>query len=478
MNEMMSSTDCLQPDAPGDPSLARRLLVLSPCLAGLAVGGIRPARAQGAAGRKFGDMVGLGVKFSQGQPATDLPLLTDLDVRWVRDVVDWPGIEPAAGRFADFRPAFKQRLEFYRRNGIGLVALLTLDNPRAYPPTPDDAARRWNPQAFGRFAAMAARMLRAAGVRFVLEIGNEPHNSLLAKSLGGAWNGRAPSPWLTHYVQMVQAAVREVKAFDGTVKLLSDDDLWVVHYWYLEAGLPAALDGFAVHPYTPGMPERAAIAADTDWVRPFTAVDPDRSFGSAVRRLREQGRLKLGRAPEIWLTEWGWPVGAEGARGSVTEATLVGYLPRAFILAAAAGVEVLCWFSSQDSVDGPMGLVRNDGRRRSTYQAFKTMTTQLGDHLLLRQVAGAQQPTTGLQAFLFEGPQGRKLVAWSADAKPRRLPVPQADPSARGVDALGQPLVFEPGAQGAARAICGAAPVYLFGNWTDAAIHASLAAAE
>ena len=108
---------------------------------------------------------------------------------------------------------------------------------------------------------------------------------------------------------MVQAAVNEVKTFDPAVRLLSDDDMWVVHYWFLEAGLPRNLDGFAVHPYTPGIPERAAIAADTDWVRPFTAVDPDRSFTSAVRRLRDQGTAKFARTPEVWVTEWGWPVG-------------------------------------------------------------------------------------------------------------------------------------------------------------------------
>ena len=448
-------------------SSLRRALVLSPCAVALAMPW---AQAAPAPARKFGDIVGLGVKFSQGQPASDLDQLPELGVRWVRDVVDWGSIEPTAGRYVDFSGPFKQRLAFYRRHGIGLVTLLTLQNDRAYPATPEDAARRWDADAFGRFAAVVARMLRAEGVRFVIEIGNEPHNSLLAKTLGGAWNGKPPSPWLSHYVRMATAAVREVKAVDANIKLLSDDDLWVVHYWYLEAGLPSALDGFAVHPYTPGIPERAAVAHDTDWARPHQLVDADASFTSAVRRLREQGRAKLGHTPEIWLTEWGWPVreGA-GVRGSVPEAIAVAYLPRAFVLAAAAGVEVLCWFSSQDSVDGPMGLTRNGGQRRSTYQAFKTMSAQLGDSSLLRQVAGAQQPTSGLQAYLFDGPQGCKLVAWSADARPRHLPLPRG---ARGVDALGQPLAAEP------RVAFDAAPVYLSGDWTDAAIDASLAAAE
>lgn len=420
--------------------------------------------------RLFGEMVGLGVKFSQGQPLRELDMLLDLRVRWVRDGLRWPEIEPAAGRFRPFPPALMQQLEFYRRHDIGLVALLTLSNPHAYPGA---GAAPFDPQAFARFAVHVARKLREAGVRFVLEIGNEPHNSSLAKTLGGAWNGRPPAPWVDHYVSMVRAAVDKVKSFDPSIKLLSDDDMWVLHYQFLEAGLPRALDGFAIHPYTPHAPERTAVAHDTDWARPYTVVDPDRSFGSAVRRLRAQGLTKLGRSPEIWITEWGWAVGGPKVKHSVPDEMLVAYLPRAFILAAAAGVEAMCWFSAQDSVDGPMGLTRNDGTKRDTYLAFKTLTAQLGDHSLRGQVAGQANPTSGLQAFVFDGPQGRKLVAWSADNRPRELPWPAA--SARGataVDALGRALPLP-----TSTLSLGMAPVYVTTEESDADLAARFAAA-
>lgn len=416
-------------------------------------------------------MIGLGVKFSQGQPESELDTLLELRVRWVRDAVHWPRIEPAPGRHEDFDAAFARRLDFYRRHDIGLVALLTLGNPRAYPGGP---AAPYDPPAFGRFALHVARRLRAAGVRFVLEIGNEPHSSGFAKALGGAWNGRAPSPWVDHYVRMVDAAVRAVKAFDASIPLLTDDDMWVVHYWYLQAGLPRALDGFAVHPYTPGPPERTAVAHDTDWTRPFSVVDPDRSFGSAVRRLREQARGRLDCAPRIWITEWGWATGPGSVAHAVPEAALVAYLPRAFVLAAAAGVEVLCWFSAQDSVDGPMGLTRNDGSRRASYQAFRTLAARLGDHVLLRHAAGAATPTSGLQAFDFDGPRGRRLVAWSADGQARRLPWP-VGATAPGVDVLGRRLQRLAGAPPAV--VVGAAPVYLDHDLSDADLDALLAAA-
>ena len=460
----------LRPDA-YDPT--RRALLLG-TLAGSWAGLPTPTHAAECpptARRRFGDLLGLGVKFSQGQPLRGLDDLLDLRVRWVRDAVHWPQIEPAAGRYADFTPPFRRQLDFYRRHDIGVVALLTLGNPRAYP---DGPTARYDPAAFGRFAHQVARMLREAGVRFVLEIGNEPHNSGFAKSLGGAWNGKAPSPWVDHYVRMVRAAVDTVKGFDASIKLLSDDDMWVVHYWYLQAGLPPALDGFAVHPYTPGPPERTSVAHDTDWTRPFSVVDADRSFGSAVRRLREQARGRLACTPEIWLTEWGWAVGPGSVAHAVPDETLVAYLPRAFVLAAAAGVEVLCWFSAHDAVDGPMGLTRNDGTRRDSYTAYRTLAAQLGDLHLARHAAGAATPTSGLQAFVFDGPAGRKLVAWSADGRARRLPWSAGGGPAPGVDALGRPVPML--AESPQAVAIGAAPLYLDLDASDADLDARLAA--
>ena len=99
------------------------------------------------------------------------------------------------------------------------------------------------------------------------------------------------------------------------------------------------------------------------------------------------------------------------------EDTVAAFLPRAFISAAAAGVRVLCWFSSRDSVDGPMGVTSNEGKHRKAFGAFRTMTEQIGDYVLDRQLVGQDNPTSGIQAYLFRGPKGNKLVVWSVDDK-------------------------------------------------------------
>lgn len=414
--------------------------------------------------RKFRDLVGLVVKFSQGEPASDLALLEALRVHWVRDFMHWSEIERTAGHFEDFSPEFRARLEFYRAHDIGVVYVLGYANSVAYPAIPGGPFRPVEPQAFGRYAREVARMLEAAHVRFVLEIWNEPHNFGLRSLLGGSWNGRPPSPWVDHYVRMVREAVAQVKTFDPSVKLLTNDDMWVLHYWFLEQGLPRKLDGFAFHPYTHDEaigPEMTSIGPRTNWVEPFTAVDADRSFRSAVRRLRDRGRAKLGKTPEMWVTEWGWKIGEKIPEGTVTEDTLAGFLPRAYIVAAAAGVQVVCWFSSRDSVDGAMGLTTNDGRKRKSYFAFETLTRELGDYGYARQVAGSAHPTSGVQAFLFSGQEGPKLAIWNIDSATGRVRIAAALGGVRAVDALGREVPLAESAGGDRSAPIGPSPIYL-----------------
>lgn len=392
---------------------------------------------------------------------SQLPLLLELGVSWVRDSVNWEDIEPSPGSYLPFPQDLQKRIEFYRKHDIGVVFMLAYDNSRAYPPTIDAPFAPIDPRAFGKYAAEIARRLKAAGVRFALEVWNEPHNYVLKEMLGGEWNGKAPSPWVDHYVRMARETVRAVKAVDPRIAVLSDDDMWVIHYWFLEAGLPKEIDGFAFHPYTKGPPEITAIGSDTEWVKPFTAVDEDGSFASAVRRLRQRGREKLGKTPELWATEWGWKIGDETAEGPVTEDMVAVFLPRAYLVAQAAGVKVLCWFSSQDSVDGPWGLLTNKGGKRKSYVAFRTMAKQLREYAFVRQALGARQPTRGVQAMLFRGARDYKLALWSADGTSHRLRLDGPLKQARAVDHLGRPIKAVRGAAGASQLAFGPAPVYV-----------------
>lgn len=423
------------------------------------------AAAQDAPPRRFDSRIGVNVKFIQGQPASGLRLLPELGVKWVRDSVLWADLEPTAGQYAPLPDSFLERLAFYKANDIGICFGVWYDNPKAYPNSPENPRNAWNPDAYGRFAAEMARRLRASGVRFVLELYNEPHNSL--KDLGGKWNGEPPSPWLDHYVAMVTSAVREIKAVDPSIKTLVDDDMWVLHYRFLEKGLPKELDGLAVHPYVRSWPETSATEPDTSWTQPFVTVDADRSLKSAVRRLRDFGTAKLGRTPAIWFTEWGWPVGEPIHDRPMTEDLLAALIPRAFLTSADAGVEVLLWFSIVDSVDGPMGLTDNAGRRRLPFQAMKYMTARLGRTTRLEHVEGATHPTSGVQAYRLSGDGVDTVwVVWNIDGD-AAIDIDGVPDSLRPVDVLGKPLPPVTAADGRARLTVGRSPIYLSGLRDD-----------
>jgi hypothetical protein len=421
--------------------------------------------------RTFGEGIGLCVKFSQGQPLKDLVLLKDLGVRWVRDSDAWARVERAPGKY-EFSAALQERLAFYRQNNIAVVFILAYDNKSAYPPTPADPCRNINPEAFGRYAGAAARLLRESGVRFVLEIWNEPHNFVLGKQLGGPWHGAPPCPWLDHYLKMVTEAARQVKAFDPTIQLLSDEDCTIIHYRLLEAGLPRELDGLAFHPYLSRRntnPEIAKEGYGAAWERPFTLTDADHSFRSMVRRLREQGEAKLGKTPELWITEFGCPV-QENVNANVTfelggtsEEGLAAILVRAFIGAEAAGVKVMTWFSFWDGPDGPMGLLARDGHKRKSYYAFETMSRQLGDYTLVRQVAGGGHPTTGVQAYLFRKGGDWKLVTWAVDGPTRTLALTGALREAQATDVLSGTVNAGKDSAGVRQLELGMSPFYLSG---------------
>jgi hypothetical protein len=408
--------------------------------------------------RPFGEMVGLNVKFSQGEPQSALSLLKELKVRWVRDSVGWRQMEPSAGNYVAFPSAFQQRLAFYKENHIGVVFGLWYDNPVAYP------SDSLNVEAYGNYAREIAKRLKAFGIEFVLELWNEPHNFVIRPKLGGDWVGNPPSPWVDRYVAMVYSAVSKVKAFDPSVKLLDCDDMWAIHYSFLDKGLPTNLDGLAFHPYVNDVPEKTAVMYRTNWV-PYQLVDQDQKFRSAARRLREHAVLRMGRTPELWITEWGWPVGGKMGNGTISEDMVAAFLPRAFITAAAAGVRTLCWFSSQDSVDGPMGLRSNDGRQRKAFGAFRTMTEQIGAARLVGQLSGGDHLTSGVQAYLFRGDEGRnKLVAWNIDGEIALLlgNIPNVN-DIQAIDVNGQSVAVSLAEDGRPKLSVSPAPIYISG---------------
>ena len=248
---------------------------------------------------------------------------------------------------------------------------------------------------------------------------------------------------------------------------MSCDDMWIIHYWMLEKGLPPELDGSrSIHISTlrrPGRRKAQWISILRGHSHLFALMQIARSVplsdgcGSSLSS-------SLDDEAEMWITEWGFPVGQQVKNGLLlSEDMVAAFVPRAFITAASAGVKVLCWFSSQDSVDGPMGLRGNDGKRRKAFGAFRTMTEQIGDYTLVRQVIGQDHPTTGVQAYLFRGAKGNKLVIWSVDDEMRVLLGPSDGSAIRVNDVQGKALKVNADKDGRVRVVVGAKPIYVSG---------------
>jgi len=419
---------------------------------------------------KFGETVGLVVHFDQGETLKNLNDLKNLGVKWVRDNLNWSSCEKKKGDYI-LPERRKRRLKFYKENGISVILLAEGANPKVYP------GDKYNPKGYGAFVAAAARLHKEAGVEFVIEIKNEPHNFGLMKHFGGKWYGSKDCAWIDHYIKMANEAIKQVKAYDSNIKLMTDEDVWTCHYWYLEGNLDKRLDAFAIHPYTfhgySSGPEEAHFGQGSEgWMKDWTIIDDDRSMRSLMRRLKAQYMEKLGHPAEMYITEWGHPVGGKGFKKGtkMSEDDIAAYLPRAYMSGAAAGARVTCWHVSQDMGDGPMGLIRNDLTKRKTYYALKNMVKQLGDYQMVKQIVGADNSTTGIQAYLFEGDAGYKLIAWNIGAPVKVEFLSGSSAPLRTYNNLGKSIPLRFAKDGPPILSLGMAPIYIEGIGKDCSL--------
>jgi hypothetical protein len=423
------------------------------------------AHAQPASAREFRSGFGVVTKFGQGEPLSHIEFLPELGVKWVRDWVLWDEMEPSPGDFKPFPDRYARRLQRYKQLGIGVVYVLAYGNFKAYPKTPQAPLSGIDPKALGRYGAYVATQLQKAGVRFVIEVWNEPHNFQILKMVGGKWNGAGNSPWIDHYAEMLQEVFTQVRAVAPDAVVLDSEDVWVNHYRIFATGkVPTGFSGVGLHPYTdassPG-PEVVAPYENSDWARPFRMVDRDRSFSSAIARLRAHVRHYVKVEPQIWLTEWGWRIGERTPQGKVDESMVAAFLPRAFVLAEAAGAQALCWFSLYDAVDGPIGLIDNKGRKRPAFEAFATMNTQIGEYHLVRRLTPDANQTKGIQAYLFAKQSDQIIVTWNAGQNVVWQPLNPTWAPASAVGLLGEKVPFDEAADKRRLLPVGPAPVYL-----------------
>jgi Beta-galactosidase len=225
-----------------------------------------------------------------------------LGVRWIREELRWPDVEPQPGVFR--WESFDRLLSTSTANGLHVLPLL-IGTPSWAGPA--ELALPNDPRQFGEFAGQVAARYGPGGVFWRqhprldqslapqwFELWNEPYSP--------AFTNGAVDP--ARYAQMVVAAGTAGRAANPRTRWLMAADYlygpasarsdWLTAMYTAEPQLNQGFDGVAVHPYsfygpTAG-PSAAALAFRFDRI------------GAIWTELAAHG---AGNKP-IWITELGW----------------------------------------------------------------------------------------------------------------------------------------------------------------------------
>lgn len=200
------------------------------------------------------------------------------------------------------------------------------------------------------------------------------------------------------YAKVVAVAFHAAKAVDPTVQIglaaKSNHVNWLAES--IAAGAAGKFDFVTLHPY-----EMASLLPQS-WEGQFMAIVP------RVRKMLQDKEPAKAAVP-VWFTEIGFSAAspAAGANGPQLQSDS---LTKIYTMAFAQGVVRTYWFDPSDSEGLTMGLTTADGTKRPAWHALRSLTTYLGAR---PRYAGWTQPGNAYYGFVFTGPQGVVLSAWS-----------------------------------------------------------------
>lgn len=292
-------------------------------------------------------------------------LMEDAFVRQTRTPFLWMGVEPRKGYYDWAR--FDRAVNTLSARNIDVIGGLLYSAPWASSApagTPVADLQYYPPKSMADYAAYAAAVVHRYKDRVhVWEVWNEPNDDLYWKS------GEDP----VAYAAMLKAAYVAIKAEDPTATVISGG-LGGFELSFMEGlrsqGALNSMDGFGLHTYVAGAPEKGLAAV---WI------------DNAAAYLQRY----VGGKP-IWITEMGWST----CSTCVTEAQQAEYLPRAYLEAAAKGVRSISAYSLVEDVgtgawQDHLGLTEPGGRLKPAYNALR----DVGAALNQMGSAGEMAPT-------------------------------------------------------------------------------------
>ncbi len=397
-------------------------------------------------GMRVGDVLGMATQMYDGpraSPERDFEIQKLVSSGWkrIRISIDWGHVEPAQDQFTWERT--DPFIAMLTAAGLQVDGRLSYGVDWAAPDEDDSAIE---PADFADYGAHVAA--HYCGVVDSWELWNE-------QNIRRFWQ---PEPDPDRYGAILKATYVAIHAACPTAKVLigglSCFDQYTFHeglYYFVEAmhaahpDIGQYFDALAIHPYT----FIQTTSPEWSWQGEKQELWPDLPGQIALARQRLAAVGAPGKP--IWLTEWGWPSLIVGKSGQAK------FLARAALLALAAGVEDLDWYTFFDKEPGDdfpptedyFGLFTWPGAEggpteKPAWKAATALSRVLGTSRFAGDLGEALGLPEGAHALAFvdESDGHHTLAAW--DAVPDRT-TPLTVPAPRGaaghvcVTDLGQP---------------------------------------
>ncbi|WP_367872122.1 endo-1,4-beta-xylanase [Luteolibacter sp. Populi] len=328
--------------------------------------------------------IALGAEWSGDYPKFN-PLLHEAGVTWVRYFPEWHSMQPARGEWSFDRA--DASLASAKAHQIRIAGGLWYAAPWA---TSDGSTRKVPLKDIQDWRDYVKGMVTRYGKDVPWwEVWNEFNGSF---SEGG-------TPAI--YAELVREAYKTAKAVNPDVKV----GLSVANFdtGFLDATIKAGAAGHfnyvCVHPY-----ENLGALAEGGGERGFLSM-----AGSLRQMLAANGQKQ---DTPLWITEFG--VQSTIAPDDAADRKQADMFTKGYVLALAQGFDKIFWFEARGPAYGKgtdHGILRQDWSKRPVYEAYRTLTTELG----AEPGYTGWVDLDGAFGFVF----GEKLVTWAPAGTPK-----------------------------------------------------------
>jgi len=359
------------------------------------------------------DRIGVCTHFGQNWSVElTMPLIAKSGAGWIRDDFNWSALEPTPGNYRIPSKA-KNWIQAARAAGLKIDVILAYGNS-AY-------SDHYDTTAYSKAAGWLAREL-ADDIQ-AIEILNEPNNFGFRDAYGGQWNGNerngSVSPYLQKYVQILNAAAKEIKLANPNMTVIGLGTPPPASFRMIALGLAPQVDGLTDHPYGKEMPEAVPYANNPYFLLRdgIATADGNGTFVSQVSMFRAQAK-KYGATEKLWHTEWGYSTEqTKSGKPAISEDTQAIYILRRLLESEANGVEHTFIYDFKDDGADPhsneqnFGLVHNDLSAKPAYFALQRVTSILAG---MNAAARTKQASIEIDPAAKEGRLGNRCYTFSS----------------------------------------------------------------